>query len=107
MKKILSTLLVLLTLTLTMVSCDDGRELLGIVPSYTGAPVTTTTHEFTKTDFVVLANYENGDEVIDDYEFHVEGMADGYYIIHFTYKDAANPLYVKCEVPVYPSDMKN
>lgn len=107
MKKILCALLVLITLTLTMASCDDGRELLGIVPAYMGGPVTTTTHEFTKNDFYVLANYEDGDEAIDDYEFYVEGMADGYYIIQFTYKNAANPLYVKCEVPIYPSDMEN
>ena len=31
---------------------------------------------------------------------------DGYYIIQFTYKDVSNPLYVKCEIPIYPSDME-
>ncbi len=106
MKKILCAVLAVLMLTLCMASCDDGEEVLGIFPSYMGGPVTTTDHEFTKDDFYVLANYANRDEAIDDYEFYIEGMADGYYIIQFTYKDVSNPLYVKCEIPIYPSDME-
>ncbi len=106
MKKFLCSVLAVLMLTLALASCDDGREVLGIFPSYKGGPVTTTDYEFTKDDFFVLANYADGDESIDDYEFYIEGMADGYYIIQFTYKDVSNPLYVKCEVPIYPSDME-
>jgi len=106
MKKLLCAVLVLVTLTLCWTSCG-GEEVLGILPSYTGLPVTTTDYEFTKEDFYVLANYANRDEAIEDYEFHVDSMKDGYFILHFSYKGVTNLLYVKCEVPIYPSDMEN
>ena len=106
MKKILCAVLVLVTLTLCLASCGDNREVLGILPSYMGLPITTTDYEFTKDDFYVLANYADGDESIDDYEFYLQGMENGYFVLHFSYKDVTNLLYVKCEVPIYPSDMK-
>jgi len=106
MKRLFCALFAALMLAVCLASCDDGEEVLGILPSYMGPPVTTTDHEFTKDDFYVLANYENRDESIDDYEFYIEGMENGYYVIQFTYKDVSNPLYVKCDVPIYPSDLK-
>lgn len=107
MKKTFCVLLAAVML-LCFVSCDDGREVWGILPSYTGLPVTTTDREFTKEDFMVMANYADGtDEFIDDYEFEVVGFEEGYYVIQFTYKDVSNPLYIKCEIPIYPSDMKD
>ena len=104
MKKYLCACLAALLL---FCACDDGKkDVLGIVPSYNGAPVTTTDHEFSKDDFIVIASYADGrDDIISDYEFEGVGLKEGYFIIEFTYGKAGNPLYVKCDVPVYPSDL--
>lgn len=105
MKKILSALL-LTVMLLACVSCG-GPEALGIVPSYMGPPITVTDYEFTKDDFLVIASFDDGtDKTIDDYEFELVGLQEGYYILEFTYQDVGNPLYIKCEVPVYPSDIE-
>lgn len=91
----------------TLASCG-GPELLSIMPVYVGGTVDSTYYEFSKDDFYVLANYDNGvDEVITDYEFEVKGMENGYYVISFVYKDVDNETYVPIEVDIYPSDFRD
>lgn len=106
MKRILSACL-LSVILLCCVSCGGGDDAIGLVPSYRGPVVTTTDYEFTKDDFLVIASYDDGRDVfVSDYEFEVVGLREGYFIIEFTRGELSNPLYVKCEVPVYPSDVE-
>lgn len=96
-------------LVLALGSCekDTGRKAVSIVPSYSGAPVTVSDREFTKKDFMVIVSYEDGStEFIDDYDFELVGLDAGYYVLEFTYQDVSNPLYIKCEIPIYPSDFE-
>lgn len=105
MKKLIKFAAAGLTL-LALVSCG-GPELLSIMPAYKGEPVTSTYHEFTKDDFYVIASYDNGeDKVITDFEFEVQGMENGYYVINITYEDMDNPVYVPINVQIYPSDFE-
>lgn len=107
MKKAISITLsaiILVTVAMTCVSCG-GPKLIGIVPAYTGADVTDTNHEFSNEDFFVIASYDDGtDETVTDFEFSVEGMNDGYYIILITYKDVENECFVPLNLAIYPSD---
>lgn len=91
---------------LVLISCG-GPELLSIIPAYKGEAVTSTHHTFTNDDFYVIASYADGtDEVVSDFEFEVEGMEKGYYVINITYKDMENPVFVPINVQIYPSDFE-
>lgn len=93
-----------------MVSCeDDGAELIGIIPVYNGATVTSTTHEFKNEDFVVIASYSDGTDKeleSDDFEVVIDGMEEGYYILTVIYEDQENECFVPMELAIYPSDME-
>lgn len=104
--KILAVVLVLAVLASALSAC--GNPVIGLMAAYTGPDVTTTDHEFTKDEFYVVASYEDGtfEEGVDDYEFEVKGLEEGYYILSFTYKGCTNEAYVKCNVAVYPSDLQ-
>ncbi|MGN1345430.1 MAG: hypothetical protein ACI4V1_01485 [Eubacteriales bacterium] len=100
----------LLTSLLSLASCDDGPELLGIVPVYNGPEVTSTTHEFKNEDFMVIATYADGTDVTlepDDFEVVVEGMESGYYILNILYEGEENECFVPMELSIYPSDNDN
>ncbi len=100
--RIISAILVVLALS----SCG-GPELLSIMPVYIGDTVTSTHHEFSKEDFYVLALYDDSRDVqVTDFEFEVEGMDAGYYIVNIIYKDKDNSVYVPIETKIYPSDFK-
>ena len=106
MKKIAAGLAGVLLLGM-LASCDDGPELLGVIPVYNGPEVTTTTHEFKNEDFLVIASYADGtDKELDAKEFEVtvDGMEAGYYILTITYEDMENACYVPMELSIYPSD---
>ncbi len=103
MKKLRIILCAILSLLL-LASCG-GPKLLSIIPAYAGSGVTSTHHEFTKGDFYVLATYADGtDKQVTDFEFEVQGMDAGYYIIEITYEDMDNMCYVPIEMDFYPSD---
>lgn len=93
-----------------MVSCEDdnnGAELIGIIPVYTGETITTTTHEFKNEEFAVIASYSDGTDKeleADDFEVTVDGMDAGYYILTVTYEDQENECFVPMELSIYPSD---
>jgi len=103
----LLTALILLLLPVTA-SCgkEKAKEPIGLVVVYTGPDVTDTRHTFTNDDFSVLASYEDGsDEYVHDYTFEVTGLEAGYYILNFTYNGYETEAYVRCQVPIYPSDL--
>ena len=104
-------LLCLLVLCLAgLVSCGGGKEVLGLAAIYQGPEITTTDHEFTKDDFYVVASYTDGsflDPVPDkDYTLEQVGLKDGFYIFHITYGGYTQEAYVKCDVPIFPSDLE-
>ncbi len=102
--KTLVKILSLLATLLVLASCG-GPRLVSVIPVYVGAPVTDTFHEFKKEEFYVLASYEDGtDEQVTDFEFEVEGMDRGYYIIRISYMGQENPCYVSINACIYPSD---
>ena len=90
------------------VSCgkEKVKEPIGLIVVYTGPDVTDTRHTFTNDDFSVLASYEDGtDEYVHDYTFEVTGLEAGYYVLNFTYNGCETEAYVRCHVPIYPSDL--
>ena len=106
LKKTAVTLCVCALLLTSLSSCG-GPELLDIFPTYIGPDVTSTTHEFTTKDFLVVAAYDDStDKIVTDYEIVVEGMEQGYYILTIKYDGRENQCFVPIKVPVYPSDKK-
>lgn len=107
-KRIAALLLAVICLALTAVSCKKDTKqdgLLGLVATYVGEPVKDTRHEFSKDDFQVIAAYEDGsNKTLTDYDFKIDRLQDGYYLLSFTYGDKTNYCFVPCEVSVYPSD---
>ncbi len=102
MKRIICVLAVLMLL---LVSC--GKEIVSVVPLYTGEEVTDTHHEFKNEDFYVMITYEDGSqEKAEDFEIEVLGMQDGYYYLQFTVDGFVEETYVPINVKVYPSDKK-
>ncbi len=97
MKKIVAMLLVIITLTFALVACG-GKEIVGIVPKYSGEPVAEydENREFTADDFTVWVMYkvEDGQEVTKDFEFEVIGSCAEYYVVEITYKEWKEPVYV-------------
>ena len=74
----------------------------------TGKEVTELDHEFKKEDFYVYATFTDGtDGEVTDFEMKVKGMDAGYYILEFTYNGFTEEGYVKCNLPIYPSDKEN
>ena len=110
-RRLLSVLLVLLLSALlgtSFASCgkDDEEVPVGLVVIYLGPDVTTTDHVFTHGDFSVLASYADGhDEYPDDFEFEQTGLEAGYYVFTFKCRGAETEAYVRCNVPVFPSDL--
>ena len=101
--KAASLALAALSLMLAMVSC--GKKVLALTPAYRGETVTELDHEFKKEDFYVYAVYTDGtDGEVTDFDMEVKGMDAGFYIIEFTYKGFTEESYVKCNLPIYPSD---
>ena len=107
-KRIAVLLCAVLILTLTLAACDKGgKNVIGIIPAYMGGDITVTDYEFTKDDFFVLANYEDGtDASVTDYTIASVKLDQGYYVIRIEYEGVGNNCYVKCRVPVYPSDFE-
>ena len=104
----LLALLVLALSVFALASCgkDDEEVPIGLVVTYTGPDVTTTDHVFSHDDFSVIASFADGhDEYPDDFEFEQTGLEAGYYILNFTCRGAETEVYVRCHVPVFPSDM--
>lgn len=91
---------------LLLASCGKDKEVpLGIIPVYIGPDVYTTDHEFKKEDFQLIASYADGrDEYPEDFEFEMTGLESGYYCFMFYYRGLETEGYVRCNVPVYPSD---
>ena len=106
MKKIAAGLAGLL-LAASLVSCDDGPEMIGLIPAYNGETPTTTTFEFKNEDFYVIASYSDGTDktlAADEFKVEVVGMEEGYYILNITYDGMENECYVPMELAIYPSD---
>ena len=107
--RIAALLLAAVLLLPVLVSCGDGKEVISVVAAYIGPEVTTTDRVFTKDDFYVVASYADGtfeDPVpAKKYEFEMTGMEEGYYIFNFTYRGFTQEAFVKCNVPIYPSEM--
>ena len=102
-----AALLILLSATLA-VSCgkDKGKEPIGLIVVYTGPDVYDTQHVFSADEFTVLASYEDGtDEYVHDFEFEQTGLEQGYYIFHVAYNGCETEAYVRCDVPIYPSQL--
>ena len=107
MMKRISAAAVLLSVLVLLTSCG-GPKLIGIIPAFNGPAIYDTTHEFTKDEFFIYASYDDGTDrrlENDEFEFEVQGLKDGYYLIEITSGDETQMCYVECEVPVYPSDM--
>ena len=101
--KFTALVLVLVSLTLGLAAC--GKEVLSLTPAYRGEEVTELDHEFKKEDFYVYATFTDGtDGEVTDFEMKVKGMDAGYYILEFTYNGFTEEGYVKCNLPIYPSD---
>ncbi len=102
MKRIICVLAVLMLL---LVSC--GKEIVSVVPLYTGEEVTDTHHEFKNEDFYVMATYDDGSmEQVTDFEIEILGMEGGYYYLQFTVDGFVEETYVPINAKVYPSDRK-
>lgn len=113
-RKTLSALVLslLLLFTAALSSCggvDDENPVVGLTAAFLGGDVTTTDHEFTKDEFYIVASYEDGtfEEGITDYELEVKGLMSGYYVLDFTYKGYTHETYIRCNIPIYPSDFKD
>jgi len=106
LKKIAKTLVSAALLTAMLASCG-GPEILGIMPVYTGAEVTSTTHEFKNEDFLVIASYADGTDkelAAEEFDVVVEGMEAGYYILTIKYGKYENECFVPMTLDIYPSD---
>ena len=102
----------LLALTLLVLpftaSCgkDKGKVPIGLIVVYTGPEIYDTQHVFTSDDFSVLASYEDGtDEYVHDYTFTQDGLNAGYFLFTFSYNGYETEAYVRCNVPIYPSEL--
>ena len=108
LNRIIALAIVALSL-LALVACNSAGSsneqiegLIAIQPEYIGDPVMDTTHEFKKSDFEVTAVFTNNiSKKVTNFEFEVQGMADGVYVINFKYGDQENDLYVKCEMDFF------
>ena len=108
-KKIIACLLAAVALLLALPSCGGvDKDLLGLVVAYQGPELKTTDHVFSPDEFYVIASYPNNvDKVLESRDFKVEsaGMEQGYYIVKVIYRGFEQLAYVKCGVPVYPSEL--
>ena len=101
-------LALLLSLPVLFSSCgkDKKETPLGLVVVYMGEDVYETDHVFSPDDFTVLASYADGrDEYVHDFEFEQTGLEQGFYIFRIAYCGCETEAYVRCSVPVYPSDL--
>ena len=105
-KRTLSLLLALLLLCafcLCLTSCK--KKPIGLIVVYMGPDVTVTDKEFSADEFLVMANYDDGtDEYVRDFEFEKTGLQEGYYVLKFSCRGFETEAYVKCNVPVFPSE---
>lgn len=101
--KYIALALALVSALLALSSC--GKEVLSLTPAYRGEDVTELDHEFKKEDFFVYVTYTDGTEgEVTNFDMEVKGMDAGYYILEFTYDGFTEEGYVKCNLPIYPSD---
>ena len=100
------TAAVLFSSLLVLASCGKEKEVtIGLIPVYIGPDVYTTDHEFHIEDFQLIASYADGrDEYPDDFEFEMTGLESGYYCFLFSYGGLETEGFVRCKVPVFPSD---
>lgn len=107
-KRTLSLLLALLlfcSCCVCLSSCKDKKTPIGLVVVYNGPDVTVTDKEFSAGEFLVLASYDDGtDEYVQDFEFEMIGLKQGYYVFTFTCRGYETEAYVRCHVPIYPSE---
>lgn len=112
-KRITAIVLMLAVLAAAAVifaGCGGGSDepmdgLIAIQPIYVGKPVTETNHEFKKSDFKVYAVFTGSQTVtVDDFEFEIKEMNEGYYILTFYYGGQDNELYVPCDINFFPTD---
>ena len=103
---LLLAFLLLFSACVSLSSCGgDKKTPIGLVVVYNGPDVTVTDKEFSANEFLVLASYEDGtDEYVTDFEFEKTGLTQGYYIFTFTCRGYETEAYVRCQVPIYPSD---
>ena len=89
---------------------EDYPVPIGLIVYYMGPDVKTTDHVFSADDFAVIASYEDGtdENVSEGFEFEQLGLKDGYYFFRVAYHGCeTTDVYVRCSVPVYPSDREN
>ena len=111
MKKLnrIIALAILAVLLLSLAACNkigssdepiDG--LIAIQPQYIGEKVYDTQHTFSKSDFKLIAVFDNNtSREVTDFTFENEGMMGGVYIVSFKYGGLENEVYVDCEMDFF------
>ena len=98
----------LLLLPFSLAGCEKEKVPINLYVVYQGPEVTTTDKVFKAEEFLVLASYEDGtDEYVHDFEFEQKGLKEGFYIFTFSCRGYETEEYVRCHVPVFPSDKGN
>ncbi len=110
-KRLLALLCAGILLILALASCGNntnaGKSVIGILPAFTGNDITVTDYEFTKDDFYVMVTYADGTNgSTKDYTIENVTLEQGYYTVRIEYEGVGNNCYVKCHVPIYPSDFE-
>ncbi len=94
MKKILTVLAAVLLFAACLAGCNDvaGEGYLGgapvfVEPIYVGEEVTTLDRVFTKDDFRVMVNYDDGSHrEVTDYEITEQKLMNGIYTIYVDWR---------------------
>ncbi len=100
----------LFTLGALLCSCGDDKDedLLGLAVAYVGPEITSAEHEFTPDEFYVVAAYPNNvDKTLEsrDFKVELEDLDKGFFIVKITYRGHEQYAHVRCNVPVYPSEL--
>ena len=106
MKKILIVLTVVLLITAGMTGCSDeyDKGILGgapifVEPLYVGETITTVDKVFTKDDFNVMVNYDDGTHrVVTDYEITECTLKNGVYMVMVEWRG------IEGDAMVFPDD---
>ncbi len=104
-------LFALLVSALTAGLCSCGgkdKDVVGLVVEYTGPEITSTEHKFTEDEFHVIAAYLNKPDkelTSRDFKVGLESLNEGVFTVKVTYRGFEQYVYVKCSVPVYPSEL--
>ena len=109
MKKTAAWLLLFALLLPLLLSCEgEDKDILGLIIAYQGPEIDTVEHEFTSDEFYVIAVYPNNvDKELksSDFKTELEKLENGYFVIKITYRGYEDYAYVRCHVPVYPSEL--